>query len=224
MIPSLNIPPNRGYSTVLRFALGLVLAMFVFVQAQAAESFQYRGFNCKFIDSRQDNIELIMRKQIDKVLAVGIPEVLVNFLRSVPIDLSNSNENKHGHSMEGEPGYFDNGVVTIYPGIVDYSENPVLLHELMHALHALHIQDGVHNRDIQMYFQRANGLGVYNVRSHMMSNDFEFFATTATTYLYGVTAQEPFSREKIKSNQPYYYQYLSQLFGEQAGHYQGKLE
>jgi hypothetical protein len=51
----------------------------------------------------------------------------------------------------------------------------------------------------------------------------EFFACSTTTFLYGNTAQEPFTRIKLQQNQPVYFQFLTELFGGGAGKYEGKL-
>jgi hypothetical protein len=100
---------------------------------------------------------------------------------------------------------------------------PILLHELLHALHNQRLPHGFDNPRIRQFYERAKLLNVYNAKSHMMSNDREFFACTGTTYLFGVTAQEPFKREKIEENQPAYFEFLQKLFGPNAGNYTGSL-
>ena len=47
----------------------------------------------------------------------------------------------------------------------------------------------------------------------MMSNPAEFFAVTASCYLNGTVARDPYTREAIRERQPDYYAYLSRLFG-----------
>jgi len=46
---------------------------------------------------------------------------------------------------------------------------------------------------------------------------------SATAYLYGSTGQEPFTRAKVRENQPRYDRFLRELFGPAAGNYEGKL-
>ena len=52
----------------------------------------------------------------------------------------------------------------------------------------------------------------------------EFFACAATTYLFGVTAQEPFQRSKIEEAQPELFAHLKSMFGPDAGSYAGSLQ
>ncbi|WP_279357940.1 hypothetical protein [Methylobacterium indicum] len=47
----------------------------------------------------------------------------------------------------------------------------------------------------------------------MLANPKEFFAITASVYLYRRQAREPFTREELRRTQPLYYRYLTRLFG-----------
>ena len=46
-----------------------------------------------------------------------------------------------------------------------------------------------------------------------MSNLGEFFAVTASLYLWGKVARPPHDRETLRAKQPYYYAWLGELFG-----------
>jgi hypothetical protein len=99
----------------------------------------------------------------------------------------------------------------------------VLLHELLHAYHDQQLPEGFKNRDILGYFEKGKALGIYASKSHMMQKETEFFACAATSYLFGVTAQEPFSRDRFKTVQQDFFAYLKGLFGPNAGNYVGSL-
>ena len=73
------------------------------------------------------------------------------------------------------------------------------------------------------FYAEAKKHDFYAAKSHIMQNDREFFACAATTYLFGVTAQEPFQRDKVKAAQPELVAYLAKLFGPDAGSYAGSL-
>ena len=90
----------------------------------------------------------------------------------------------------------------------DRDHKPVLLHELLHAYHDQRLEAVFRNQDILNYFARAKASSAFAANSHMLQNVAEFFACTATTFLFGVTAQEPFQREKVKENQSEFLQYL----------------
>ena len=182
----------------------------------AAESTQYRGFTVNYLNGRLDDMESVIHKQIDKLLAIGLPKDMVQFMQTIPIQVSNV--------TESSPGHFSNHKVQIDARILAIAEKPVLIHEYMHALHFMQLPGGVRNPEIFAYYNEAQQKGAYNLSSHMMSNVAEYFATTSTSYLYGITAQEPFSRAKVKNHQLNYYNYLARLFGPGAGQYLGNLE
>ncbi|HZP60838.1 MAG TPA: hypothetical protein VFB27_10990, partial [Opitutaceae bacterium] len=123
------------------------------------------------------------------------------------------------------PGLYDARTksVRVAAGIVRVGHKPVLLHELLHAFHDQRLDGGFGNRTILGYFEEARTITAFAANSHMMENNREFFACSATTYLFGVTAQEPFERDKIKENQPEFFAYLKNLFGPNAGNYLGSL-
>jgi Mlc titration factor MtfA (ptsG expression regulator) len=49
----------------------------------------------------------------------------------------------------------------------------------------------------------------------LLKNPAEFFAVTASLYLYGHVDRLPFTREALREKQPSYYIWLGQLFGAQ---------
>ena len=65
--------------------------------------------------------------------------------------------------------------------------------------------------------------GAYDAHSSTMSNAAAFFICSSIVYLFSTLCVEPYSREKLKENQPDYYQYLQTLFGPTSGTYQGSL-
>ena len=166
------------------------------------------------INNQSDYDELLAatKEQIDIVYEVGLSEEVLTFFQSVPFELvppgSLKSPGRYGGKLRG---------LQVSAMLTAVGHKPVLLHELMHAYHDQRIESGFRNPDILKYFERAQGLTAYAPRSHMMENAGEFFACAATTYLYGVTAQEPFQREKVKKNQPEFFAYLQRLFGPTAG-------
>ena len=160
------------------------------------------------------------REQIEIVCAVGLPDEILTFFKGVPLVLV-----PPGTISTGSPGVYvgkERGV-RVAAGIVRMGHKPVLLHEYLHAYHDQRLEKGVRNPEILAFYERAKSISAYAAKSHMMENGGEFFTCSATTYLYGVTAQEPFKREKVKENQPDMYEHLKTLFGPKAGSYAGSL-
>jgi hypothetical protein len=106
------------------------------------------------------------------------------------------------------------GVVMVHPNmlVATNSQNPILLHELLHAYHNVMIPEGSKNPAIVARYNDAKGAQLYP-GAYVMKNEREFFAVTASVFLYGKASQEPFTRSNLKQKQPDYYNYLVWLFG-----------
>jgi hypothetical protein len=210
-----------------RLWAAMILAVLVLapsrLQGEPTQS-EYRGFTID--ESRIQNapaleeIRKTIKEQIDIVFAVGLPADIEQFFQSVPFVLIPSDA-----IPRSSPGLYQrqDRSVKITSRIVTIGARPVLVHELLHAYHHQKLPGGFNNRGIIGFFEKAKVLGAYAPKSHMMQSQGEFFACAATTYLFGVTAQEPFRRDKVKDSQPEFFAYLKTLFGPNAGSYAGSL-
>ena len=216
---------RRRIVAILRLAslvmvLGLIASPFLLRPVSA--NTKYRGFT--IVDSQVRNLEkydqllAATKEQIDIVYEVGVSAEVLTFFQSVPFELVPPGTIR-------SPGHYVGRLrgVQVASMLTAEGHKPILLHELLHAYQDQRIESGFRNPDILKYFDHAQRLNAYAPRSHMMENPGEFFACAATTYLFGVTAQEPFQREKIKKNQPEFFAYLQKLFGPTAGSYAGSL-
>ncbi|MGC4073084.1 MAG: hypothetical protein QM760_11290 [Nibricoccus sp.] len=221
----MNISHARGMSAFLRGARWLTsITFFLIVQSSvlaAALRSEYRGFS---IDKSQvqkvpdlDAVEKAVCQQIDMVCSVGLSEDTLTFLQNVPLILIPPDA-----IPRSSPGLYGRNErsVKITSRITSIGKRPVLLHELLHAYHHQKLPDGFQNPAVISFFKKAQSEALYGARSHMMQNHSEFFACAATTYLYGATAQEPFTREALKKKQPDLFSFLKKLFGETAGNYE----
>jgi hypothetical protein len=89
-------------------------------------------------------------------------------------------------------------------------ERPVLLHELLHAYHDHILPGGFANPVALSWFKQTTDKQVYPADQYLMTNEKEFFAVTASVFLFG--RDGAFTRSNIKEKQPDYYQYLVWLF------------
>ena len=106
------------------------------------------------------------------------------------------------------------GVVMVRPAMMQYAQDPVMLHELLHAYHARLMPSGFENRGIKEFYNRAQNKQLYAKDAYVVKNQKEFFAVTASIFLAGNDAvHEPFTRAKLKEIQPDYYKYLVGVFG-----------
>jgi hypothetical protein len=107
------------------------------------------------------------------------------------------------------------GIVMVRPvmlgGGSNYKERPVMLHELLHAYHNRVMPQGFKNPGLIMHYNLAKKGQLYPADAYLMTNEREFFAVTASVFLYGNDGS--MSRSTIKEKQPDYYTYLVFLFG-----------
>lgn len=207
----------------MKLFLSIVLMLGLSSMASAAT--RYRGFT---IDEsgigKAENLAAVRAaicEQIDMVCAVSVPAPMLEFFRGVKFEVVPA-----GTVRSPTPGLYSarDKCVRVMASIVNIGHKPVLLHELLHALHDQRLERGYGNRAIAGLYEKGKAAGVFVAKSHMMANDKEYFACAGTTYLFGVTAQEPFQRDRVAQLQPALFAFLNELFGPQAGSYAGSLE
>ena len=106
------------------------------------------------------------------------------------------------------------GVIKLRPNMLKYAEDPVILHELLHAYHGKLLSLGFDNLGIRAYHADAMSKRVFTKEDYAMKNPQEFFAVTASIFLAGKESiHEPHTRARLKEKLPKYYKYLVELFG-----------
>jgi hypothetical protein len=106
------------------------------------------------------------------------------------------------------------GVIMMRPVMLKHAEDPVLLHEFLHAYHAKLMPQGFDNLGIKAYHAEATSKNVFSKEEYAMKNHKEFFAVTASIFLAGKESMhEPKTRAQLKEKMPKYYKYLVELFG-----------
>lgn len=93
------------------------------------------------------------------------------------------------------------------------SDDPMLLHELLHRYHLLRLPDGYRNADVLQFYEEARASRLYPAGAYMLSHPIEFFAMTASAVLYGRLARPPFSRADVAKKSPTLYQWIVGEFG-----------
>jgi hypothetical protein len=106
------------------------------------------------------------------------------------------------------------GVIKLRPNMLKYAEDPVLLHELLHAYHNKLMGGGLENLGIKAMYAKAVSQNVFPKEEYAMTNPQEFFAVTASVFLAGKgPLHEPHTRAQLKEKLPKYYKFLVELFG-----------
>ena len=106
------------------------------------------------------------------------------------------------------------GVIKLRPNLLKYAEDPVMLHELLHAYHNKLMGSGFENLGIKAMYAKAVSQNAFPKDDYVMTNPQEFFAVTASVFLAGKgTISEPKTRAALKEKLPKYYKFLVELFG-----------
>ncbi len=170
----------------------------------------YRGFVVEISAVQNASnfaaIEASVKHQIDIVADCGAKQEILTFFRRHLITLD--------PNIFGDDGRFNENGVAISSS-PESAEKPILLHELLHAYHEQVMPMGEQNPDILLYYNRARSYQLYPLNEYLLTNQKEFFAVTASLYLWGHVSREPFTRENLKTRQPYYYAWLGRQFGVQ---------
>jgi hypothetical protein len=187
---------------------GFILGGGVSIYAQNTE-INHRGFSADFShinDSpEKDTIIKAIKRQIEIVAKVKISQDDLRFFKSVSIVML--------PASSGTPGVYGSVKKTVFLKARDLaSDRPILLHELLHAYHHQKMTDGFQNAQVRVFYEEAKNKYPNFRDEYFLSNDREFFAVTASIYLFGDIPQPPSKRSTIKKAQPEYYRYLETLF------------
>lgn len=176
---------------------------------------EYRGFNADVSDistlPNRAEILAALRRQFDICLGAGLGPDTLSFFQSVPLALKVKEKGD-----AGSPGLY-NGRGAILRPLVYESDRPILLHEYMHAYHHKLLPGGNANPDVLAFYRRARDTaGMYPAGSYMLSNVNEYFAMTASVFLHGSAARDPYTRATLKAKQPLYFGWLEKQFAPAA--------
>ena len=106
------------------------------------------------------------------------------------------------------------GVIMLRPNMTQYTEDPILIHEFLHAYHNRLMPNGFDNLGIKAFYAEAKTKNTFGKKSYSVMNDKEFFAVTASIFLAGKESiHEPKTRAVLKEKMPDYYKYLVGVFG-----------
>ena len=107
------------------------------------------------------------------------------------------------------------GVVMVRPNMMQHTDDPILLHEFLHAFNGRLMSLGFDNLGIRAYYAEAKSKDVFgDKKAYTLFNAQEFFAVTASIFLAGKESMhEPKTRATLKEKMPDYYKYLVGVFG-----------
>lgn len=197
---------------LIRALAGVVVLALLALDARAESAIlHYRDFTVDTSIVRGaanfPQIESSLKKQLDIVADCGAKAETMAFFRSQKMTLKFGGEDGGGR-------FSPNGGVEI-DATPAPANKPIVLHELLHAMHARYLPQHNNNPDVIRFYNNALRGQLYPAGSYVLKNRNEFFAVTASLYLWGFVARPPNNRETLKAKQPVYYAWLGDLFGVQ---------
>jgi len=178
--------------------------------AQDATTFSYRGFTVDVTAAQGApnlaDVEKSLKHQMDITADCGTTPKIMDFFKSQTIFV------KPGQGDGG--GRFSSKVKGVAVDVaVQAPEKPVVLHEMLHAYHWWVLPDGFKNAEIEQFYERARDGAFYPSGAYVLKNVQEFFAVTASLYLWGNVDRPPHDRKTLHDKQPVYYQWLGDQLG-----------
>lgn len=171
-------------------------------------NFSYRGWDVRAVDAarvqRADKTVRAIKAQIDIIEQLRLSPAVMAAFRAQPIYADPSIGREVGR-------YSADRRILLRIKRLD-AKRPTLLHALLLAYQDQHLPGGFGNPDIARYRQSISGRHVWPNTAIMLQNNGEFFAETASAYLYGEITREPYTRADLIKTQPDYYQWLARLF------------
>ena len=171
-----------------------------------ALAFTYRGWKIDATGSGHaqaaERTVRLVKAQLDLVEGAGLRPEVLQTLRAVPVVVS--------------PGLAPEAATFRPPGVIEVharqldARKPTLLRALMLAQYGR--LDSRAAADVARYRQQILARRAWPRSAEMLQDDRNFFADTATAYLYGAITREPYNRANLHKTQPDYYQWLARLF------------
>ena len=170
--------------------------------------FTYRGWQVRADAAARlqppDKTVRAIKQQIDLVEQLGLKPQMLEPLRAQPIYADPTIGREVGR-------YTADRRIALRVKRLD-PKHPALLHALLLAYQDQRLPGGFANADVARYRQQIAGRRVWPKTAIMLENNGEFFAETASAYLYGAITREPYTRADLKKTQPDYSRWLAERF------------
>ena len=123
-------------------------------------------------------------------------------------------DERHGRSRDREGSHYSGGDSVTLAVDDPKDDRPILLHDDVHVYQFRKLPDGRNKPDILTDYGRAKAGNLYPAGAYLRKYQGEFYAMTASVYLHGHLAREPFTRDELRRKQPAYDRCLSRLLGQ----------
>ena len=145
-----------------------------------------------------------IKAQIDLVEHVGLSAQVLAFMRTIPITGAPPTTVDPGRYVPGK------GVFIRAKGLDD--KRPILLRQLLYAYENLQLPGGFANPVAERLRVEAVAKHVWPKDATMLRSGADYFALTASAYLYGAITSEPYTRADLRRTQPDACAWLADVF------------
>lgn len=183
-------------------------ALLAVARPAAAAEFAYKAWRIDMGEVRQplaDDVARSLRAQFDIVesLQGRIRPDAYAFFQGLPLTLV-------ARSFGGAGDYvFGAGRLDIVAK-PDPPENPVLLHEMLHAFHDQRL--GRADPRLRELYAATVASRAFPPDAYMLKNPAEFFAMCASVALWGRAARPPLTRDNLRAKAPEVYAWIVETF------------
>jgi hypothetical protein len=146
-----------------------------------------------------------LQAQIDIVESIDLKPEIKAFFHSVPLEIVPT-------TPGGAGAYSFDRHRMLLSMDVDPPQNPVFLHELLHAYHDQRLPNGSRNAQVIRFYGQARQSGAFPAQSYMLKNPIEFFAMCASVVLWGRAARPPSTRQTVRQVLPEMYDWIVSTF------------
>ncbi len=172
--------------------------------ARESKVFEYHGWRVDASLVPNESREAVMgpvQQQLDAIERFGIAQDIVLFMRTVPLQVN---------PAQSEPAHYDRAKGIDFRLDALDPRKPILLHELLRAFQAQKL--GADEKTIAKAFQESRDSGVWPADAGMLKSAPDFFAATATVYLFGTIDTPPFTQGRVHQAQAEYWKWLGEVF------------
>ena len=175
-----------------------------------------RGFSVDhhLIDERDwKKMAPSLDNQLQIVEAVGVPENVMDYFRTVPLVVDPGLTKMYGEYLQRRGTWF----VRIKPAKLP-TDRPIVLHELLHAYHREILK--LPTPQVGRAYAQAKQANLYPAKyakAHFLENGREYFAVIGSIFLFGKKIDQPPFTCKIPARaQPEFIAFLAEQFGPHA--------
>ncbi len=157
----------------------------------------YRNFKLQIDSNTPSDVIALIKKEIDQMYSnLELKRTTIAKMDDVPV-IYLAPTTSRGLYYDGRVVINDYDVYRR----VKQSVSSVVFHELTHYYHDVHLPNGDNNATVRSLHSSARSKRIYPSSSYVLSNRFEYLATSSEAY-YSGTSRPPFDKANLSQKDP----------------------